>query len=102
MSPTKRKVAEAIEGLDLKRPEHVEKAAKLLLNVPSEHLYLSASLTRGSSQVIDDEIWLSKMEIERRAGVATERLAMKTTRWSAGVGGGIAILAAVVGAYLSG
>lgn len=46
-------------------------------------------------------IALSKSELDRRAQVATERLAMKTTRWSVGVGGLVAIVAACVGAYLS-
>lgn len=101
MAPSKRKVTEAIEDFDLKKPDDVEKAAKALREIPDEHLHLSAALRPDSSPIINNEIWLSKMEIERRAGEAASRLAMKTTRWSVGVGGVIAILAAIVGSLLS-
>ncbi|WP_065332157.1 hypothetical protein [Tritonibacter mobilis] len=42
----------------------------------------------------------AQAEIDRRAQEATKELAMKTTRWSVGVGGLVALIAAVVGAVV--
>lgn len=43
-------------------------------------------------------IALARGELGRRADAAAEQLAMKTTRWSVGVGGAVAIVAAIAGA----
>lgn len=103
MNEAVRAVARYVEEQSDKQEKAVDLAAlsKGMSTFSDEVLRLTVMMEKQTSGPIwQIAIALATSELGRRADATSEKLALKTTRWSVGVGGAVAIVAAIAGAVV--
>lgn len=103
MNRAARVVATYVEEQSDKQEQTVDLAAmsKGMSVFSDEELRLTMMMEgQTSGPIWQIAIALARSELGRRADATTEQLALKTTQWSVGVGGAVAIVAAIAGAVV--
>lgn len=90
-----REVYDIVNNTELEVKEVLDR----LSNVLDQDLY-GTLLVKANTKEWDKSKAAAQAELDRRGRAEAERLAMKTTRWSVGVGGTVAIVAAIAGAIV--